>query len=155
MAKRDSSGKQTKTTAAISTASTPTQDAMEQRVVAFAEQLGRIAGTVQARAEGWMDRDALNKQFASVRDGAAELLDQLAGTVTSITRTAKEAATTAAAARSKAASKGRSGGVVDAPGKKHRKPMPADPRTVATDAKRANMRSSQASMKTSKTRGRG
>jgi hypothetical protein len=128
---------------------------MEQRVVAFAEQLGRIAGTVQARAEGWMDRDALSKQIASVRDSAAELLDQLAGSVTSMTRTAKEAATTAVAARSKAASKGRSGGVVDAPGKKHRKPVPADPRTVAADAKRANMRSSQASVKTSKKRGRG
>jgi hypothetical protein len=155
MAKRDSGGKQTRTTAAAPTATPTTGDAMEQRVVAFAEQLGRIAGTVQARAEGWMDRDALNKQIASVRDGAAELLDQLAGSVTSITRTAKKAATTAAAATSKAASKGRSGGVVDAPGKKHRKPTPADPRAVAADAKRANMRSSQASMKTSKTRGRG
>ena len=56
-----------------------TADAMEQRVVAFAEQLGRIAGTVQAKAEGWMDRDTLNKQIASVRDGAADLLEQLAG----------------------------------------------------------------------------
>ena len=111
--------------------------------MAFAEQLGRIAGTVQAKAEGWMDRDALNKQIAGVRDSAAELLDQLAKGVTSITRTAKKAATTAAVAKSKAASKGRSGGVVDAPGKKHRKPMPDDPRAVAADAKRANMRSSQ------------
>jgi uncharacterized phage infection (PIP) family protein YhgE len=155
MAKRDSGGKQTKAKAATPTATSTTGDAMEQRVVAFAEQLGRIAGTVQARAEGWMDREALNKQIASVRDGAAELLDQLAGSVTSITSTAKKAATAAAAATSKAASKGRSGGVVDAPGKKHRKPTPADPRAVAADAKRANMRSSQASMKTTKTRGRG
>jgi hypothetical protein len=30
-----------------------TANALEQRVVAFAEQLGRIAGTVQAKAEGW------------------------------------------------------------------------------------------------------
>ena len=57
-------------------------DAMEQRVVAFAEQLGRIAGTLQAKAEGWMDREALNKQIASVRDGAADLLEQLAGGAT-------------------------------------------------------------------------
>ena len=127
---------------------------MEQLVLAFAEQLGRIAGTVQAKAEGWMDRDALRQQVAGVRDSAAELLDQLAKGVTSMTSTAKMAANTAAAA-SKAASKGRSGGVVDAPGKKHRKPMPVDPRTVAADAKRANMRSSQTSMKTMKTRGRG
>ena len=59
-----------------------TADAMEQRVVAFAEQLGRIAGTIQAKAEGWMDRETLNKQIASVRDGAADLLEQLAGGAT-------------------------------------------------------------------------
>jgi hypothetical protein len=152
MAKRNNGGKQTTTTAATSTASSITGDAMEQRVVAFAEQLGRIVGTVQARAEGWMDRDALNKQIAGVRDSAAELLDQLAGSVKSMTRTAKKAA---AGATPKASSKGRSGGVVDAPGKKHRKPTPVDPRAVAADAKRANMRASQASMKTTKTRGRG
>ena len=34
-------------------------------------------GTVQAKAEGWMDREALNKQIAGVRDSAAELLEQL------------------------------------------------------------------------------
>src|SRR5437899_3206822 len=55
-------------------------DALEERVVAFAEELGRIVGTFQARAEGWMDREALTKQLASVRDGAAELLEQLAAT---------------------------------------------------------------------------
>ena len=55
-----------------------TADAMEQRVLAFAEQLGRIAGTFQAKTEGWMDLEALNKQIASVRDSAAELLEQLA-----------------------------------------------------------------------------
>jgi hypothetical protein len=155
MAKRDNGGKQNSTTAATPTASPTTGEAMEQLVMAFAEQLGRIAGTVQAKAEGWMDRDALTQQVAGVRDSAAELLDQLAGSVTSMTRTAKKAATTAATATSKAASKGRSGGVVDAPGKKHRKPMPVDPRTVTAEAKRANKRSSQTSMKTMKTRGRG
>jgi len=152
MAKRDSGGKQTNVKTATAPATSATADAMEQRVVAFAEQLGRIVGTVQARAEGWMDRDALNKQIAGVRDGAAELLEQLAGSVTSIAGAAKKSAPRAAV---KPSSKGRSGGVVDAPGKKHRKPMPADPRAVAADAKRANMRSSQASMKTTKKRGRG
>ncbi len=88
MAKRDKGSKQTKTTAAASTADTTKPgDAMEQRVLAFAEQLGRIVGTVQARTEGWMDRETLNKQIAGVRDSAAELLDQLADGVTSMTRT--------------------------------------------------------------------
>ena len=153
MAKRDKGSKQTKTTAAASAADTTKPgDAMEQRVLAFAEQLGRIVGTVQARTEGWMDRETLNKQIAGVRDSAAELLDQLADGVTSMTKTAKDAVT---ATTPKAPSKGRSGGLVDAPGKKHRKPMPIDPRAAAADARRATMRSSKASMKTMKTRGRG
>src|SRR5207245_5001243 len=63
-------------------------DPMEQRVVAFAEQLGRIVGTVQAKTEGWMDRDALNKQIAGVRDSAAELLEQLSGGVANLTNSA-------------------------------------------------------------------
>jgi hypothetical protein len=56
-----------------------TADSMEQRMLAFAEQLGRMVGTVQAKAEGWLDRDALNAQISSVRDSAADLLDQLGG----------------------------------------------------------------------------
>ena len=152
MAKRDKDSKQTKMTTAASGADAKRDDAMEQRVLAFAEQLGRIVGTVQARTEGWMDGETLNKQIAGVRDSAAELLDQLADGVTSMTKTAKDAV---AATAPKAPSKGRSGGVVDAPGKKHRKPMPIDPRAAAADARRATMRSSKASMKTMKTRGRG
>ncbi len=46
-------------------------------MVAFADQLGRIAGTVQAKTAGWMEGDALKKELAGVRDGAAELLQQL------------------------------------------------------------------------------
>ena len=152
MAKRDKDSKQTKMTTAASGADAKRDDAMEQRVLAFAEQLGRIVGTVQARTEGWMDRETLNKQIAGVRDSAAELLDQLADGVSSMTKTAKDAVT---ATTPKAPSKGRSGGLVDAPGKKHRKPMPIDPRAAAADARRATMRSSKASMKTTKTRGRG
>ena len=100
------------------TSGTPSADAIEQRLVAFAEQLGRLAGTVQARADGWMDGPALQEQVTRIRDGAAGLLRQLG----------------AAAARGKAAAsipkkpatttRGRSGGKVDAPGKKHRKPAP-------------------------------
>jgi hypothetical protein len=153
MANSGSGSRQRKTTTATFTASSTTGDAIEQRVVAFAEQLGRIVGTVQARTEGWMDREALRKQLASVRDGASHLLDQLEEGVTTLTKTATKTAATVTAP--KVASKGRSGGVVDAPGKKHRKPTPADPRTLAADAKRANMRSSQPSMKTTKMRGRG
>ena len=46
--------------------------------MAFAEQLGRIAGTVHAKAEGRMDREALTEEIGRVRDGATALLKQLA-----------------------------------------------------------------------------
>jgi hypothetical protein len=123
--------------------------AMEQRVVAFAEQLGRIAGTYQARAEGWMDREALRKQLASVRDGAADLLEQLAGGAT--TASHKKPAVPAA----RGAAKGRSGGLVDAPGKKHRKPMPTDPGATIADSQAAKMRTARTMVKTNRRRGRG
>lgn len=153
MAKRKTSGKQTAaaTTTAQSSGTAVTADVMEQRIVAFAEQLGRVAGTVRAKTEGWMDRDALNKQIASVRDSAAELLEQLKTTVTNAAAATKTSADAAAAA----VKKGRSGGVVDAPGKKHRKPAPKDPRALAADAKASNMRSGKTMMKTVKQRGRG
>ena len=74
---------------------TTTADAMEQRVMAFAEQLGRMVGTIQAKADGWMDRETLNKQVASVRDEATRLLEQLAGGAKKATKKAKAAAAAA------------------------------------------------------------
>jgi hypothetical protein len=124
----------------------PGADAMERRLLAFAEQLGRIAGNVQARAEGWMDREALQKQMAGVRDGAAGLLKQLAGA----TKTpAKKPRASAARPR------GRSGGVVDAPGKKHRKPQPTDTGRSTADSQAAKMRTAKTMVKTHRRRGRG
>ena len=126
-----------------------TGDALEQRVLAFAEQLGRIAGTFQAKAEGWMDREALTKQIAGLRDGAAELLEQLAGGAT------KPSTRVPAAAGALGNTKGRSGGVVDAPGKKHRKPMPADPGANKAASQAAKMRAAKTMVKTNRRRGRG
>lgn len=150
MAKRDIRTKRTdngKTTAKV--AETPPADAMEQRVAAFAEQLGRVVGTVQAKAEGWMDRETLNKQIASVRDGAADLLAHLAGAVT---KGAKKKSATAAP---RGAGKGRSGGAVDAPGKKHRKPISSAPARNTADSQAAKMRTAKTMVKTTKHRGRG
>jgi hypothetical protein len=115
--------------------------------VAFAEQLGRIAGTFQAKAEGWMNREALNKQIASVRDGAADLLEQLTGG----TKAPKKRPAAAARGRTK----GRSGGVVDAAGKKHRKPLPADPGATIAESQAAKTRTAKTMVKTNRRRGRG
>jgi hypothetical protein len=134
----------------LQTSRTATADATEQRVVAFFEQVGRIAGTVYGKAEGWMDREALSKQIASVRDSASELVDQLKTTVAKVAPIAKPGGNGSASTP-----RARSGGVVDAPGKKHRKPMPRDPRAIAADAKASNVRSSKMMAKTVKQRGRG
>ncbi len=129
---------------------TTTADAMEQRVVAFAEQIGRIAGTLQAKAQGWLDREALTRQIASVRDGAAELLDQLAG---GPTKGSKKNPPSPTAALGK--TKGRSRGLVDAPGKKHRQPMRTDPGANLADSQAAKMRTARTMVKTNRRRGRG
>ena len=127
---------------------TPTADVLEERVVAFAEQLGRIAGTVHAKAAGWMDGDALKKELARVRDGAADLLQRLTPDVPAV---AENSPTAGAAPRSRA----RSGGMVDAPGKKHRPPMPADPGGNRADSQAAKMRAAKTMVKTPRRRGRG
>jgi hypothetical protein len=95
-------------------------NALERQVLAFAEQLGYVAGSIEARTGGWTDRKKLSRQITSVRDGAMHLLEQLTEGVTSRVRRPK-------AARAKPVRKARSGGTVDAPGKKHRKPAPAGP----------------------------
>jgi hypothetical protein len=51
--------------------------------------------------------------------------------------------------------KGRSGGVVDAPGKKHRKPMPADPEAQQAASQAAKLRTARTMVKTNRRRGRG
>ena len=60
--------------------------ALERQVLAFAEQLGYVAGSIESRAEGWMDVDKLSRQVTSVRDGAKQLLDSLASGVASRVR---------------------------------------------------------------------
>ena len=94
--------------------------AVEQRVVAFAEQLGRLVGTVESKTEGWLDQKALSRQVTEIRDGAAELLKHLGGALAK----GRAATNPAGAKREKAraaASDDRSGGTVGAPGKTHRK----------------------------------
>jgi hypothetical protein len=96
---------------------------LEGQIVAFAEQLGYIAGSIETRAEGLVDRKKLSQQLTTVRDGAKRLLDQLATGVTS--RVGRKPAP------KRPVRKARSGGAVDAPGKKHRKPAPAGPPAAA------------------------
>lgn len=75
--RRPSATQPASSTAPTMSPGTPKAGGLEERGLAFAEQLGRIAGTVQAKAAGWMDGDTLSKKLARVRDGAADLLQQL------------------------------------------------------------------------------
>ena len=94
-------------------------DAVEQKVVALAEQMGRLIGTVQAKAEGWLDPQHMRDQLTRIQEGATDLLAHLAPG--SAAGTSGESARQAAGQNSR----GRSGGKVDAPGKKHRPPPPS------------------------------
>ena len=50
---------------------------LESGVVKLAEQLGWFVGTVQAKADGWLDSEALKQQMTQIRDGAAQMLEQV------------------------------------------------------------------------------
>ncbi|MEO5820033.1 MAG: hypothetical protein ABIT71_05970 [Vicinamibacteraceae bacterium] len=130
----------------------------EQRIAAFAEQIGRIAGTLQAKTEGWLDRKTLNDQLASVRDGATALLGHLTAGVEKGKRAASAAAKPSAKtppAPGPGPSMRRSRGVVDAPGKTHRKPPPPDPQAAAAATQAAKLRTAAPMIKTHRRRGRG
>ena len=122
---------------------------LESGVVKLAEQLGWFVGTVQAKADGWLDSEALKQQMTQIRDGAAQMLEQVnragaaAGeSATKLAKAAKDAmpampsmpAMPGAAAKKAAAAKRveqeqkrqQSRQAVAAPGKKHRKPPPQE-----------------------------
>lgn len=48
-----------------------------EQAIALAEQLGRIAGTIEGTAESWLKRERLAKQLTRVRDGATKMLEGL------------------------------------------------------------------------------
>src|SRR4029453_14115118 len=91
---------------------------VEERLLAFAEQLGWFVGTVQAKAPGWLDRTVLTKEIGRIQDNAADLLAHV-NREDAVQRNTTANRTTISAPR-------RSRGPVDAPGKRHRKPLPPE-----------------------------
>ena len=81
---------------------------LERQVITIAEQLGRIAGTAQARTDGWLHQRAFQAQLARIRNRASQLLSRLS---------ANGSADGDRQARARAQSRAK----VAAPGKKHRK----------------------------------
>ena len=84
---------------------------VEQKLLQFAEQLGYVVGTVQGKADGWLDRKALQTQISSVRDAASDLLKHVAGS-----------------------------DLAHAPGKRHRKPAPGLKGVKHSDERIAKLR---------------
>ena len=121
-----------KTTGKNSASAGKKSGAAEQKVVALAEQLGWFLGTARAKADGWIGNERVRKELASIRDGAAELLQHIDAAVRSARMesarpkvAAKPVAKPAAKAAAVAAPRS-SRGPVDAPGKRHRKPPPQE-----------------------------
>ena len=94
------------------TASSESLEALEKRVIAIAEQLGRIAATAQTNAEQWAIRPGFYSELSQIRKRASRLLKRL-GT--------KEFSTNGNRQRAREQSRQK----VAAPGKKHRKPPEA------------------------------
>ena len=130
---------------------------VEPMVVALAEQLGTFMGRVQAKADGWLENEALRQQVSQIRDGAARLLKQVNSASAGARQTVANAmpgAKKSTATPKASAAKRRSGGAVDAPGKRHRKPPPqqaVNKRMGEPGGKQAG----QKQFKVGKSRGRG
>ena len=147
------------------------KDIAEQGMVQLAEQLGWFLGTMQSKADNLLDNEAVKQQVSQIRDGAVQLFDRVnkasAAAMESVNKASVAAMESAKAARmpavkpaaksvAKPASKatGRSGGTVDAPGKKHRKAPPKE--TINKRMGEAvGKNAGQKQFKVGKSRGRG
>jgi len=83
---------------------------LKDRIVHYAEQLGRLVGTVKGKTDDLLDHNALAENLKSIRDGAADLLKELTPPQLRKTSPARKAS-------SKAVQRDP---LVAAPGKRHR-----------------------------------
>ena len=100
-------------------------------VIALAEQLGSFLGRVQKKADGWLENEALATQVSQIRDGADPVVEAGESRRRGGAEGGREVDANATKRQrprkpTTRAAKGRSGGAVDAPGKRHRKPPPQE-----------------------------
>ena len=88
-----------------------------QQAIALAEQLGRIAGTIEGTGESWLKQERLAEQLTRVRDGATQMLEGLRRTPAPAKRMKKKSAKATSAVSAQA-------DPAHAPGKKRRGPAP-------------------------------
>ena len=108
-----------------------------EQAIALAEQLGRIAGTLEGTAESWMNRQALTDQLTRVRDSATQMLEGLTGGMAKRRKAAKR--------NPRELRPTRRADPARAPGKRRRKPAPTMKGVKKSDQRIPKMR----------TRGRG
>jgi len=116
--------KTTRTTRVKKSTTATAGDAMEERLLAFAEQMGTMVGTVQRRAEGWLEQEAVRAEVSRIKESATDLLEYVNSLVPSTPsgaekakpRSTRKATSTTVTKR----------GAVDAPGKRHRQPPPQE-----------------------------
>jgi hypothetical protein len=95
-----------------------------EQAIALAEQLGRIAGTIEGTAESWLKRERLAKQLTRVRDGATQMLEGLR----------RQPAPKKKAKRAKKTATVSAGhDPAHAPGKRRRGPAPSTPGLKSSD----------------------
>jgi hypothetical protein len=113
-----------------------------EQAIALAEQLGRIAGTIEGTAESWLNRQKLAEQLTRVRDGATQMLE---GLTAGAERGRKAASAVVRRVRSqpvvnkkkaksaKPAAAASAHDPAHAPGKKRRGPAPSTPGLKKSD----------------------
>ena len=106
---------------------------IRSQAIDLAEQLGRIAGTMEGTAEVWLNRPSLRKQLMRVRDGAAQLLASVSG---GKARSRKGVKATVQA-------KLQSVDFAHAPGKRHRQPAPTLHGAKKSDLRIPKLRSAE------------
>src|SRR5581483_11327341 len=57
-------------------------DEIGSQLFAMAEQIGRMAGTIEGNAEAWLNRSSITDQLTRVRDTASQMLDRVSGGMT-------------------------------------------------------------------------
>jgi hypothetical protein len=99
---------------------------LSEQAIALAEQLGRIAGTVEGTAQSWMDRQALTDQLTRVRDSAASMLEGLTAGLTKGRKTGRSGQPDRGKKKKGALSvRSFQADHAHAPGKRRRKPGPS------------------------------
>jgi len=109
--------------------------ATEHKIEEFAEDLGRLLGTAQRKAEGWLgQREAIVKHLTGVRDTASKLLADLGHQAQSAATAASKAYTGKRRGRP-AGSRNKSGIIIV--GGKTRRTMSAKARKAISMAQKA------------------